>query len=212
MKHITNMLKKDNKIKWNQEDINSFSNIKRALIEAQVLINPNYTKYFHIFSFAFEHTVAGVLLQKNTENLKQPITFYNKILRDATLKYDIMDKKAYSLVRSLKEFGVYILHSHIIAHVPFAAIKEVRTQSDPDGRRAKWIVVLLEYDLDIKPTKLIKGHGLEKLMAQSNYDALDLNQLDFDAGICTISEQTTPPSNFLASPCYKDIIFVLQNL
>ena len=75
-----------------------------------------------------------------------------------------------------------------------------------------WIAVLLEYDLEIKPTKLIKGQGLDKLMAQSNYDALDLNQFDFDAANHTISEQTVFPSDFLASPWYKDIIFVLHNL
>jgi len=60
---------------------------------------------------------------------------------------------------------VYILHPHIIAHVTFATIKEVLTQSEPDGRRAKWIAILLEYDLEINPTKLIKGQGLAKLMA-----------------------------------------------
>ena len=97
-----------------------------------------------------------------------------------------MDKKAYALVRAIKEFRVYILHSHIIAHVPSVAIKEVLTQSEPDGRRAKWIVVLVDYDLEIKPTKLIKGQGLAKLMDQSNYDALDLNQFDFDAANHTI--------------------------
>ena len=58
---------------------------------------------------------------------------------------------------------------------------------------------------------MIKGQGLTKLMAQSNYDALDLNQIDFDATNHTISEQTLFPSDFLASPWYKDIIFVLQN-
>ena len=60
------------------------------------------------------------------------------------------------MVRALKEFIVYILHSHVIAHVPSTAIKEVLTQLDPTGRRAKWIAILLEYDLEIKPTKLIK--------------------------------------------------------
>ena len=127
MKHITNMLRKDNEIKWNQEAINSFSNIKKALTEAPVLISHDCTKAFHIFSFAYEHTIAGVLLQKNTENLEHPIAFYSKILMDATLKYDIMDKHAYALVRALKEFRVYILHSQIIAHVPSTTIKEVLT-------------------------------------------------------------------------------------
>ena len=102
MKCITNMLRKENEIKWNQEAINSFFNIKKALIEAHVLISPDCTKDFHIFSFASEHTVAGVLLQKNSEHLEQPIVFYRKILRDATLKYDIMEKYDYALVRAFK--------------------------------------------------------------------------------------------------------------
>lgn len=86
------------------------------------------------------------------------------------------------------------------------------TQSELDRRRGKWIIVLLEYDLEIKPTKLNKGQGLAKLMAYSNYDSLDLNQIDFDAANHTISKQTIFPFDFLASPWYKDIIFVLPNL
>jgi hypothetical protein len=34
---------------------------------------------------------------------------------------------------------------------------------------------MLEYDLEIKPTKLIKGHGLAKLMVQSNCNFLGIN-------------------------------------
>ena len=52
---------------------------------------------------------------------------------------------------------MYILHSHIIAHVPTAAVKGILTHLDPEGRRVKWIATLLEYDMDIRPTKLIKG-------------------------------------------------------
>ena len=48
-------------------------------------------------------------------------------------------------------------------------------QTDPEGRRGKWIAALLEYDVDIKSTKLIKGKGLAKLMAELNLHALDIN-------------------------------------
>jgi hypothetical protein len=57
------------------------------------------------------------------------------------------------------------LHSHVISYVPSNFVKEIFTQPDPEGRRGKWIVVMLEYYLEIKPTKLIKGQGLAKLMA-----------------------------------------------
>ena len=90
-----------------------------------MLVSPNFNKYFLIFSYASEHTIAAVLLQKNNENMEQPIAFFSKMLRDGELKYDIMEKKAYALVKALKYFRVYILHSHIIAHVPTNAVKGI---------------------------------------------------------------------------------------
>ena len=102
MKWITSMLKKDSNIKWTPEAKQSFEDIKKAISEAPVLVSPNFSKDFIIFSFASEHTIAGVLLQKNQEGNEQPIAFYNKTLRDAPLKYNIMEKQAYALVQALK--------------------------------------------------------------------------------------------------------------
>ena len=130
-----------------------------------------------MFSFASEHTVAAVLLQKNLKGQEQPVALFSKALRDAPLKYNIMEKQAFALVKALKDFRVYILHSHIIAFVPNSVVKDILTQ-DPDGKRGKWIVAILEYDLEIKPTKLIKGKGLARLMAESNFETLDINMLD----------------------------------
>ena len=123
---------------------------------------------FFIFSFASEHIVAVFLLQKHLKGQEKPISFFIKALRDAPLKYNIMEKQAFALVKALKDFRVYILHSHIIAFVPNSVVKDILTQ-DPDGKRGKWIAVILEYDLEIKPTKLIKGQGLARLMAESNF-------------------------------------------
>ena len=43
-------------------------------------------------------------------------------------------------------------------------MKDILIQSDIDGRRSKWIAKILEFDLEIKPTKIVKGEGLEKLL------------------------------------------------
>jgi hypothetical protein len=81
-----------------------------------------------------------------------------------------MEKQAYDLVKELKEFRVYILHSHTTSYVPCSSVKGILTQPDLEGKREKWIAILLEYDLKIKPVKLIKGQELSRLMAQTNYD------------------------------------------
>jgi hypothetical protein len=154
-----------------------------------------------------------VLLQKDDQGFEKPIAYYSKTLRDAPLKYDIMEKQVYALVKALKEFRVYILHSHTTAYVPSSSVKDILTQPDPEGKRGKWIVVLLEYDLEIKPMKLIKGQGLARLMAQTNCELLGIN-FTADLSEVTEEEKVTPPisQKFLDSAWYADIIFVLKNL
>lgn len=71
-------------------------------------------------------------------------------------------------MKVLKLFRVYLLHMKIIAYVPSSVVREIIVQPDSEGRRGKWIVKLLEYDLGIKPTKLIKSQGLAKSLAESN--------------------------------------------
>ena len=140
-----------------------------------MLVSPNFLEYFLTFYFASQDTIATILLQKNAEGLEQPIAFFSKTLRDSELKYSTLEKQAYSLVKALKFSRIYILHSNIIAYVPNAAIKDILTQPDSEGKRGKWISRIMEYDVEIKSTKLVKGQGLAKLLADSNCEALGLH-------------------------------------
>lgn len=169
------MLRKGSEIKWTEAARRSFESIKKAIMEAPTLSSPDYSKEFHIFSFASEDTLAAVLLQANEEGSERPVAFFSKTLRDVELTYDIIEKQAYALIKSLKDFRVCILHSKIIAYVPSASIKDVLTQTDADGRRAKWIAKLIEFNIELKPTKLIKDQGLAKLLAEENCRTLDIN-------------------------------------
>ena len=101
------------------------------------------------------------------------------------MKYPIMEKQAYALVKAIKDFRVYILYSHVIAYVPHAAVKDILTQEGLEGKRGKWIANILEYDIEIKPTKLIKGKGLAKLMSETNFQALEINKLDNEPELAT---------------------------
>jgi hypothetical protein len=157
IKHIMSMIRKGNEIKWIPKDKKLFEDIKVALTKALVLANPDFKKYFILFSFTSEHTIDGVLLQKDEHNFKNPINYFNRKLRDFPLRYDIMEKKAYTLAKSLKKFRTYILHSRIIDFVPSNFIKDILTQPDPKRRGGKWITTMLEYDLEINPTNIITG-------------------------------------------------------
>ena len=68
-----------------------------------------------------------------------------------------MEKQAYALVKALKFFRIYVLHSKILAYVPSSTVKEILVQPNSEGKRGRWIAKVMEYDVDIKPTKLVKG-------------------------------------------------------
>jgi ribonuclease HI len=175
VKHITCMLKKGAEVKWTDSAKNSFQDIKKAIIESPILISPDYSKTFYIFSFASYDTVAAVLLQKDEEDFDHPVAFFSRTLRDAELRYDPIDKQAYALIKALKAFRIYILHSKVIAYVPSSSVKDVLTQPDIDGKRARWIAKMIEFNIEVKPTKLVKGQGLAKLLAEENRKLLDIN-------------------------------------
>eukprot|EP00253_Pinus_taeda_P030423 PITA_30423 len=84
---------------------------------------------------------------KNNEGKEKPVAFFSKFLRDVELKYNILEKQ------------------------------DVLVQSDVKGKSGKWIAKIQEYDLDIKPTKLVKGRGLAKMLTKSNFQALGINLL-----------------------------------
>lgn len=70
---------------------------------------------------------------------------------------------------------------------------------------------MLEYDLEIKPTKLVKGPRLAKLMTQSKFDCLDINFVAENSDRIEDEQLIHLKEKFTMSDWYKYVIFVLQN-
>ena len=105
LREMTNMLKKDSQVKWTKEAVKSFNLVKLALSSTPVLVSLDYSQDFIFFSFASKHTMAAVLVQKRDDH-ERPIAFFSRAIRDASLKYNIIEKQALSLVKALKDFWV----------------------------------------------------------------------------------------------------------
>ena len=66
------------------------------------------------------------------------------------------------------------MYSKLIAYFPNAAVKEILVHAYSEGKRGRWIEKNMEYDVEIRPTKLVKEQGLDKLLVDSNCEALGL--------------------------------------
>ncbi|XP_057849103.1 uncharacterized protein LOC131060024 [Cryptomeria japonica] len=170
VKPIVHMLKKGATMDWAADALDAFVAIKRAITEAPVLISPDFTKPFLIFSFASLHTVAAVFLQKNADGHEHPIAYYRKSMSPMEVKYEINEKQAYASVKAVKHFRPYSIGAEVIAYIPNAAVKDIFRQTKVTGRRCRWINQIQEFSIDIKITQVVKGHGLAKFIAEADME------------------------------------------
>ena len=59
------------------------------------------------------------------------------------------------------------------AYVPYPPVKMILSQPLREGRWANWLEKLQEFDIEVKPLKVVKGQGLYKRI--SGIDAINLS-------------------------------------
>lgn len=160
-------MKVNSLIKWTLKGKKAFHQIKEAMANTAALVCPDYIKYFIMYSYALDHTYLAILMQKNHEGVESPIAFMSYSLKAHELKYSKMEKHAFSMVKPVKHFRFYILNSHVIALVPDVVVKSIWMQQEFGTKRGNWVAKIKEYDMEIKPNKLVRGKGLCQLIADN---------------------------------------------
>lgn len=90
----------------------------------------------------------------------KPIAFFSEGLKDYERRYSYVEKQALSIVRDLKKFRHLLSHNKVYLLVPHASVKEFLLNKDINEKRVGWITKVMEYDIDIMITKLVRGKGL----------------------------------------------------
>ena len=97
---LTELLKEDVQFSWGEKEQGAFEEIKQALIQAPVLVFPNFELPFVLVTDASEVGVGACLMQNHDKGLN-PIAFYSRKWEtrnhDET-KLATVDKEAYAVV------------------------------------------------------------------------------------------------------------------
>lgn len=122
---MSDLLKKNTSYTWNPTTNEAFEEIKKRIASAPTLVSPDFAKDFIIYSFASRDTIAGILRQKDDEGDERPIAFMSKPLCDSETRYTIIEKQAYTLVKSVKHFRAYVRYTKIYSYVPYHTVNDV---------------------------------------------------------------------------------------
>jgi hypothetical protein len=160
VKYLQKMIRKDEDFKWYEERRGSFNNIKSAISQAPVLRIHDFSKDFFLYTFASNQSLAAILTQKDDDKNEGPVSFMSTDLQGAEVNYPAIDKQAYVVYKEVKHFRSYVLKNHTKVIIPHPTVRSLFTQEDMGERRGNWMVVVHEFDLDIKPAKIVKLIGL----------------------------------------------------
>lgn len=139
-KHIISLLNERHPFKWTEEAKEALERIKSSIANAPTLINPDFKKDFIIYCYASKHMMSRILLQVDESGIEAPIAFISVPLKKHELRYLLLEKQAFVVVKVVKQFRYYILHSHSVVFVPDSTVKSILTQQEVGlNKRATWV-------------------------------------------------------------------------
>ena len=85
-------IKKTKEFKCSSEGREYSEKIKTTISNAHVLYSLDFSKYFCLYTFAYDLSIDIVLTQKNEDDKEQPISFMSTNLHETQLKYPTIEK------------------------------------------------------------------------------------------------------------------------
>ena len=77
----------------------------------------------------------------------------SKPFNEAQENYSTTEKEMLAMVFACEKFRPYILGSHVIIHTDHATIKYLMAKKEAKPRLIKWVLLLHEFDIEIKDKK-----------------------------------------------------------
>ncbi|GKB49238.1 reverse transcriptase domain-containing protein [Tanacetum coccineum] len=130
------------------------------LTEAPILIAPDWDLPFELMCDASDFAIGAVLGQRKNKHF-QPIHYASKTMTEAQAHYTTTEKELLVVVYAFEKFRSYLVLSKSIVYTDHSAIKYLFAKKDAKARLMRWILLLQEFDVEIRDKK-----GAENLAAE----------------------------------------------
>lgn len=142
---LTNLTTGGAKWRWRQDvEVKAFEDLKEALISAPVLVTPDPTLPYEVYTDASKFALGAVLLQNQGKGL-QPVAYLSRKLNSAERNYPTGDREMLGIYYALQVWRCYLegatfkVNSDHLNHTWF------NKKKDLSRRQAKWMLWIESY-------------------------------------------------------------------
>nr|GEW60919.1 reverse transcriptase domain-containing protein [Tanacetum cinerariifolium] len=137
---------------FSKECVKAFQTLKRKLIEAPILIAPDWDLPFELMCDASDFAI-GVSLEQRQEKHFRPIQYASKTMTEAESNYTKTEKEMLAVVYAFKKFRSYLIMNKRIVYTDHSSLKYLFSKKDSKARLLRWVLLLQEFTFKVIDTK-----------------------------------------------------------
>jgi hypothetical protein len=122
--------------------------LKERLISYPIILKPNLSRPFIIYTDASTIALGAVLVQRD-EGGEYACQFASRLLKGAESHYTISELECLAMVCAIKLLILYINLTKFTVVTDHIALRWLMTMKEPTGRLARWAIALQAHDMEI---------------------------------------------------------------
>ncbi|GJS13830.1 putative nucleotidyltransferase, ribonuclease H [Tanacetum coccineum] len=176
---MTKLLEKDVVFDFNKECIEAFKSLKEKLTNAPIMVSPDWSQPFELMCDASDFVVGAVHGQQEGKHFR-PIHFASKTLNNAQKNYTVTEKELLAVVFVIDKFRSYLVLSKTVVFTDHYVLKYFFAKQDAKPRLIRRILLLQEFDIEIKNKKGAENVAADHLSRLENPHLEELRDDDID--------------------------------